>query len=96
LQGSAPQVSANLAHCAQRLHVRLAMSRLAPSDRYKTPMPPDYSLYGVHSSPEQWRDSAELAELQAYVERALRSENPHVQPQEFMRRDYETLRPCLP
>ena len=97
LQGSAPQVSANLAHCAQRLYVRLAMSRLAPSDRYKTPMPPDYALYGLHSSPERWRDSTELAALEGYVKRALEVENgkaPRVD--ELLARGYENLRSCLP
>lgn len=96
LQGSASQVSANLSHCAQRLYVRLSMWRLAPEQRPKTPMPPDYALYGLHGSPQAWRDSGELAALRAYVERALQAESGKVRPEEFLSRGYENLRSCLP
>ena len=97
LQGPASQVSANLSHCAQRLYVRLSMWRLAPHERPKTPMPPDYSLYGLHGSPQAWRDSGELAALRAYVERALQAESANVpRPEELLSRGYENLRSCLP
>jgi mono/diheme cytochrome c family protein len=97
LQGSASQVSSNLSHCAQRLYVRLSMWRLAPERRPKTPMPPDYALYRLHGPPQAWRDSGELAALQAYVERALHAESGAVpRPEEFLSRGYENLRSCLP
>jgi mono/diheme cytochrome c family protein len=97
LQGSASQVSVNLSHCAQRLYVRLSMWRLAPERRPKTPMPPDYALYRLHGPPQTWRDSGELAALQAYVERALQAESGNVpRPEEFLSRGYENLRSCLP
>ncbi len=97
LQGSASQVSANLSHCAQRLYVRLSMWRLAPERRPMTPMPPDYALYRLHGPPQGWRDSGELAALQAYVERALQAESGKApRPEEFLSRGYENLRSCLP
>jgi hypothetical protein len=97
LQGSASTVTANLAHCAQRLYVRLSMWQLAPGERPKTPMPPHYALYGFHVAPQTWRESRELAALTAYVERALQAESGKVPPpQELVSRGYENLRACLP
>jgi hypothetical protein len=97
LQGSANQVAANLSHCAQRLYVRLSMWRLPPEQRTKTAMPPDFALYGLHRSPQTWRDSGELAALQAYVEDALHAEGGKIpRPEEFLSRGYENLRSCLP
>jgi len=97
LQGSASAVTANLAHCAQRLHVRLSMWQLAPEQRPKTPMPPHYALYGFHVSPHTWRESGELAALRAYVERTLQAEGGTVpRPHDLMSRGYENLRACLP
>jgi hypothetical protein len=73
------------------------MWKLAPAERQKTPMPPDYALYGSHTTPEAWRDSAELAALRSYVERALHAENGKApRPDDFMSRGYENLRACLP
>jgi hypothetical protein len=97
LQGSATTVAANLAHCAPRLHVRLAMWQLAPEHRSKTPMPPQYALYGFHTSPEAWRDSGELTALRAHIERLLQAEHGKTPPlEELLSRGYENLRPCLP
>ena len=97
LQGSATAVAANLAHCAQRLYVRLSMWQLAPEQRPKTPMPPYYALYGFHVTPQAWRDSAELAALKAYVERVLQAEYGKApRPDELVNRGYENLRACLP
>jgi len=97
LQGSANAVAANLAHCAQRLHVRLAMWQLPLEQRPKTPMPPPYALYAFHSSPQVWRDGAELAALRSYVERVLQAESGKApRPEELMSRGYENLRACLP
>ena len=97
LQGTANQVSAKLSHCAQRLYVRLAMWQLAPGQRPKTPMPPEYAVYGSHGSPQAWRDGGDLAALRVYVERALRAETGNVpRPEEFLSRGYENLRSCLP
>jgi mono/diheme cytochrome c family protein len=97
LQGSASEVSAKLGHCAERLHVRLSMWRLAPAARSKSAMPPDYALYGSHVSPAAWRDSAELGALRTYVERVLQSEKGKVPAvDELLSRGYENLRSCLP
>ena len=97
LHGSANAVTSNIAHCAERLYVRLSMWQLAPEQRPKTPMPPQYALYGFHSSPQSWRDSAELAALKAYVERALQTEKGKTpRPEELLARGYENLRACLP
>jgi hypothetical protein len=97
LQGSASAVAANLAHCAQRLHVRLAMWHLPPERRSKTAMPPQYALYGFHTSPEAWRDSGELTALRAHIERLLQAEHGKApRPEELLSRGYENLRPCLP
>lgn len=97
LQGSASAVAANLAHCAQRLHVRLAMWQMPPEYRSKTPMPPPYALYGFHTSPEAWRDSGELTSLRAHVERLLQAESGKTpRPEELLTRGYENLRSCLP
>jgi mono/diheme cytochrome c family protein len=97
LQGTANQVSAKLSHCAQRLYVRLTMWQLAPGQRPKTPMPPEYAVYGLHGSPQGWRDGGDLAALRVYVERALRAETGSVpRPEEFLSRGYENLRSCLP
>jgi mono/diheme cytochrome c family protein len=97
LQGSAAAVAANLAHCAERLHVRLSMWQLPVEHRPKTPMPPHYALYAFQSSPQTWRDSGELAALKTYVERVLQAENGKApRPDELLSRGYENLRPCLP
>jgi mono/diheme cytochrome c family protein len=97
LQGSANAVTSNIAHCAERLYVRLSMWQIAPEQRPKTPMPPQYALYGFHSSPQAWRDSAELAALRTYVERALQAEKGKApRPEELLARGYENLRACLP
>jgi mono/diheme cytochrome c family protein len=97
LQGSATTVAANLAHCAQRLHVRLSMWQVPVEHRPKTPMPPPYALYAFHSSPQSWRDSAELGALRTYVERVLQAESGKApRAEELLSRGYENLRACLP
>jgi mono/diheme cytochrome c family protein len=97
LQGSANAVTSNIAHCAERLYVRLSMWQIAPEQRAKTPMPPQYALYGFHGSPQSWRESAELAALKAYVERALQTEKGKTpRPDELLALGYENLRACLP
>jgi hypothetical protein len=97
LQGSMSAVAANLAHCAQRLHVRLAMWQLPVEHRPKTPMPPYYALHGFQSSPQHWPQSGELAALRSHVERLLQSEHGKVpRPEELLSRGYENLRSCLP
>jgi hypothetical protein len=42
LAGSSERVAAAVRHCAPRIYVRLAMWRVAPADRAKTPMPPPF------------------------------------------------------
>jgi hypothetical protein len=97
LQGTAQQVSANLAHCAPRLYARLAMWTLPGNQRPKTPMPPHHALHGFRVPPDAWRDSSALAALKSYVQRALEAETgkpPRLD--ELMRSGYENLRACLP
>lgn len=49
LAGTAEQVSANLAHCAERLYVRVSMGRVAEEQRPKTPMPPSLALHALNN-----------------------------------------------
>jgi mono/diheme cytochrome c family protein len=97
LQGSASAVAANLAHCAQRLYVRLSMWQLPVEHRAKTPMPPPLALYAFHTAPQQWRDSAELTALRTYAERVLQAEaGKPPRAEDLIAKGYENLRPCLP
>lgn len=97
LQGPPAAVAANLAHCAPRLHVRLAMWRVPAAERSKTPMPPHFALHGFNVAPPVWRESAELRALTNYVERALQNEHARVpSAQELLQQGYENLRACLP
>jgi mono/diheme cytochrome c family protein len=97
LQGSANAVAANLAHCAQRLYVRLSMWQVPLEYRPKTPMPPPYALYAFHSSPRGWPHSAELGALKTYVENVLQAESGKApRADELLSRGYENLRTCLP
>ena len=97
LHGAPAVVAANLAHCAQRLYVRLSVWQQRPERRAKTPMPPVYALHGMRIAPAAWRDSAELSALRGYVERLLRAESSKLpQPEELLSLGYENLRGCLP
>ena len=97
LAGTPGQVSAKLAHCAERLYVRLSMWQLPAGDRPKTPMPPVHALAGFGRTPEAWRVGGELSALKTYVSETLQSQTgkpPRVE--ELVGRGYENLRTCLP
>lgn len=97
LAGEAQQVSAQLAHCAPRIYVRLAMGRNNVEARAKTPMPPENALHGLGLSAEGWRDGAALAALSSYTSDLLQQEtgeSPRLD--QLLANGYERLRPCLP
>ncbi|HEY2816245.1 MAG TPA: hypothetical protein VGK44_03820 [Casimicrobiaceae bacterium] len=97
LMGTQQQVQANLAHCAQRLYVRLAMWDEAPDRRAKTPMPPSTAMRAARISESQWRASRDLAALRGYVAKILQQEPGKFQsPEALLHTDYEHLRTCLP
>lgn len=97
LQGTTGQVAANIEHCAQRLYVRLSMWGASAEERAKTPMPPVYALYRLHTTPEAWRSGADLIALRTYVEGILQKQQGSLpRNDEIVRGGYEKLRPCLP
>ena len=97
LQGTAGQVAANIEHCAQRLYVRLSMWDASAEVRVKTPMPPIYALYRLHTTPEAWRSGADLIALRTYVESILQKQQGSLpRNDDLLRGGYEKLRPCLP
>lgn len=97
LYGDPSTVSANLAHCAERLYFRLSMWQLRPQQRPKSPMPPVHALHARKLSSEAWRDSAELTDLKHYVGGILKSQTGKEPiPATIIAREYEALRECLP
>jgi len=97
LYGDPNTVSANLAHCAERLYFRLSMWQLHPPQRPKTPMPPVHALQAWKLSSEAWPASAELTTLKHYVGGILKSQTgTEPIPATVIAREYETLRACLP
>jgi mono/diheme cytochrome c family protein len=97
LTGTPQQVRTNLAHCAPRLYVRLAMWDLVADDRPKTPMPPMTALHGAKTSEAEWRASGSLATMRAYVGKILQEERGKVdRPGSLSRTNYERLRECVP
>jgi cytochrome c5 len=96
LHGTPAQVRDNLAQCAERLYVRLAMWGRPGNSRSKTPMPPVPALEELGLTRTAWPGSPELAGLQRYVAGLLRSQtgsDPALD--ELEARGYENLRPCL-
>ena len=97
LAGTVDEVEGKLAQCAERIYVRLAMWRQEESARAKTPMPPLNALTGFGIDEASWRNTAALAQLNAYVDEALKkqSTNP-AGVRTMLAQGYENLRPCLP
>ncbi|RZU02487.1 hypothetical protein [Rivibacter subsaxonicus] len=96
LRGDAARVDANLAQCAERLHVRLSMWQSPPGQRAKTPMPPATALRAAGSNELAWRDGTELASMRKHVAELLRQQTgraPDVAA--LLAGGYERLRPCL-
>lgn len=97
LYGDLDQVTAKLAHCAERVYFRLRMWQFRPDDRPKTPMPPAYAIHAFNLGAQQWRDSLELKSLTRYVRDVLESRSETEQlPEELLTRGYNNLQTCLP
>ena len=92
LSGSAEQVRANLAHCAERIFVRLDMWRLPSAQRPKSPMPPATFAEGVDAPAR-----AEYLTLRSYAGALLAAEGRQApRAEDYSMHNYEELRPCLP
>ena len=96
LSGDAARVDANLAQCAPRIYVRLAMWQTRPTARDKVPMPPP--LASRDGSPwMQTEPDPAIASLRSAVADRLRAETGLAPDAAAMlARGYENLRPCLP
>ena len=92
LAGPAEQVVASVKHCAPRIYARLAMWRVAPQARDKTPMPPPQPKAGAtaYSAPPP---VAALERTAANLLREERGSEPRIE--ELLAGGYEALRPCL-
>jgi len=97
LAGTQQQVRSNLAHCAERLYVRLAMWDHPAEGRAKTPMPPFTALRGAGISESEWQGSVDLAAMRGHVLKILQQEQGKFEsPEALLRTNYEHLRTCLP
>jgi hypothetical protein len=96
LQGGPSQVRDHLAHCAERLYVRLHMWDVPIAARTKTPMPPVHALEQLGLNAATWPNSTALESLQAYTRKLLQAETGTAPLlEDLIARDYENLRPCL-
>ena len=96
LQGPVNELEARIRQCAPRIFVRLAMARRAPSEREKTPMPPETMLPAFRSHAAAWATSPDRAALEAVVAAMLKTENGRdPDPDALLAGGYEALRPCL-
>lgn len=94
LAGDAAEVEAKVAHCAPRIHQRLAMWKLAAGERAKTPMPPVQALGGDAAG---WPSGAEFAAIERYVRQKLRGPQGRAAPLNASNGSaYESLPSCLP
>lgn len=89
LSGDLAVVQAKLTHCAARIDYRLSMWELSPSQRSKTPMPPELALRADQIDPAQWPANPALLQIRDYI-RSLRGPRPVVTS------DYPQLETCLP
>jgi cytochrome c553 len=90
LAGNQKQVEAQLASCAPRIYVRLAMSALRVGERDKTPMPPE-------TAPRDAREIKALASLQAQLQQLVRKQyGKALSVDELLASGYERLPACLP
>jgi hypothetical protein len=93
LAGPGERVAAAVRHCAPRIYVRLAMWRLPPGARDKTPMPPAIpsARADAHDPPAV---AAGLEHAAAALVRAETGAEPDLG--RLLADGYERLRPCLP
>ena len=93
LAGPGDRVAAAVQHCAPRIYVRLALWRIAPDARDKTPMPPPVPSTRAtpHAPPES---VAGLERAAAALVRAETGAEPQLE--RLLVNGYEALRPCLP
>ncbi len=92
LAGPDERVAASIRQCAPRIYARLAMWRVAPSARDKTPMPPPRPTVDATASSVP----ASVAGLERAVGRLLRAEQGSVPGiEQLLAGGYEALRPCL-
>lgn len=89
LSGDLDTVQAKLTHCAARIEYRLSMWALSPSQRGKTPMPPELALRADQIDPAQWPANPALLQIRDYIN-TLRGTRAAVSP------DYPQLETCLP
>jgi len=93
LAGSGEQIAANVRHCAPRIYARLAMWRVPPAARAKTPMPPPppKPIAGTYDAP------GAVAGLERTIAELLRTETGQAPRLDaLLAGGYEALRPCLP
>jgi hypothetical protein len=93
LAGSGERVATAMRHCAPRIYVRLAMWRVAPGARDKTPMPP--ALPSPHA--RDYAAAPAVAGLERMAAALMRAEGG-AEPQlaQMLEGGYEGLKPCLP
>jgi hypothetical protein len=93
LAGSGERVTEAVRHCAPRIYARLALWRVAPETREKTPMPPPMPL----PRGEGYAPPLGLVALERTASDLLQAESgaaPRLDA--LLANGYETLRPCLP
>jgi mono/diheme cytochrome c family protein len=96
LMGEPAEVREKLAHCAERLFLRLSMWELPEAQRSKTPMPPLQAFQQLGIEASEWQGHPELAALQEYARQQLLSQTGKTpQLEKLVARGYENLRPCL-
>ena len=96
LAGDKSAVTRQIAHCAERIYVRLSMWDLPADGRPKSPMPPPHSLHSTGLSQQAWRASRDLASMKAYVSgilKAQRGESPSLE--QLLSGGYDATRGCL-
>ena len=93
LAGPGERVAASVRQCAPRIYARLAMWRVAPGAREKTPMPPPRPTVDATAS----KAPARVEALERAVAELLRTEQGSVPGiEQLLAGGYEALRPCLP
>jgi len=96
LAGDKGAVVRNIAHCAERIFVRLSMWDLKADERPKSPMPPPHSLKATGASLQAWRKSRDRATLKDYVSGILKAERGRLPTLEaLLDNGYDATRPCL-